>query len=132
MTDYYFWRAAFAEVIDPRFYTLEWLDQELIDGRAKIWWNDQAAIVATIREYPTGAKEVHGLIAAGEVKAIRALIPEAERWGRREGAIVASIESRAAWTRALANDGYLPWQVAIRKELGSGPQRRFSETDVYA
>lgn len=118
--DYMPWRSAFAEVMDKRFYTLTWLDDELLEGRACFWGTDEAAIVATIRTYPTGAKEVHGLIAAGNLHAVVELIEEAESWGCAQGAIVASVESRAAWSRALAPSGYAPYQVIVRKELAGG------------
>lgn len=117
---YRFWRPAFAEVMDPRFYTLEWLDAEISEGRAKFWSNDQGAIVATLRTYPGGAVEVHGLIAAGDLTAIKALIPLAEHYGCENGAIVASIASRAAWSRALASSGYDLHQVELRKDISGG------------
>lgn len=126
------WRAAFESVMDQRFYTLPWLDEEITSGRARFWGTDDAAIVATIRGYPTGAKEVHGLIAAGELEGVIALIAEAEAWGCAEGAIVASIASRAGWCRALRPYGYDLHQVEIRKELSGGHQHQEAVTDLQA
>lgn len=109
------WRDAFEEITDPRFYPIEWLDAMVATGNAAFWANDKAAIVATIKTYPTGAKEVHGLVAAGELQSIIELIPRAEEWGREAGCIVAGISSRPGWAKAL--DGYEPHQIELRKEL---------------
>lgn len=118
MADSYdLWRDRFAEVMDPRFYSVEWLENEVTSGRARLWCNDDAAIVATIRRYPTGATEVHGLIAAGDLPMIKLLIRAAEAWGKSMGATFAGIDSRAGWTKALKDDGYVLYQTALRKEL---------------
>ncbi len=112
------WREAFAKVIDERYYTLDWLDMRFLNGEVMFWGSENAAIIAEIRDYPTGAKDVHGLIAAGDLREIvEALIPQAEAWGREQGCIGAIIESRPAWSRALEPYGYEVSQVAVRKEL---------------
>ena len=116
--DHYFrFRAAIGEIIDTRFHTLEWLDVEVQSSRARLWATEHSIIIATLKEYPTGALEVHGLVAAGDLAGILDLIPHAENWGRRVGAIVACIESRPGWAKALAGDGYEPYQLTLRKEL---------------
>jgi len=111
------WRASFSLAVDKRFYPEDWLDFEVLEGRARFWHNDTAAIVATLKEYPTGAKAVHGLVAAGDLEGIQALIPFAERWGRSEGCIVGEIESHPAWARLMKKAGYEPHQLCLRKEL---------------
>lgn len=126
------WRTQFANVMDERFYTLAWLDEEVRSGRARCWADDRGAIIATLRTYPAGAVEVHGLIAAGELDAVKALIPLAEAWGCENGAIVASIASRAGWSRALSSDGYAVWQTELRKELPDGVVRLENFTDLHA
>lgn len=113
--EYQRFRDQFAEVLDTRFYTIEWLDSQVYNGIFRLWSNEASAIIAEIKHYPTGAKEVHGLIAAGELEGIIELIPKAEAWGRSVGAIVAGISSREGWSRALPD--YSVHQVEIRKEL---------------
>ena len=110
-------RDDFEEVMDPRFYTIGWLDQRVLDGSVRLWCSDEAAIIAEIKVYPAGGMVVHGLIAAGELDGIRTLIPLAEEWGRSEGCVEAGIESREGWSRALRQDGYAVHQIALRKEL---------------
>ena len=110
-------RKVFAEAMDSRLYTIEHLDSLVWSGRARCWTSSRAAIVARLEVYPTGAVVIEGVIAAGELDAIRALIVEAEQWGRAHGAIAARIDSRAGWARALKNDGYAPFQTALMKEL---------------
>ena len=117
MNEYLRFRDAFAEALDGRLYTIEYLDWLLAEGKARLWSNDKAAIVAGLKRYPTGALVVHGIIAAGDREEIRKLIPLAEQWGREQGCIGATIESRAGWARTLRQDGYGPFQTAIWKDL---------------
>ena len=115
---YLHWRPAFAEAMDPRLHTPEWLDTRVLAGSAQFWRSALAAAVTEIRSYPTGAYDVHGLVAAGEVGEVRDLIvPAVERWGRAIGAIGIVVESRPGWARALREAGFAPHQLAIRKEL---------------
>lgn len=113
---YLTFRPAFFEVMDQRYHTLDWLDRQLLERKVHFWRSDNAAIIAEIRHYPTGAKDIHGLIAAGELSEIvEILIPAAEEWGREQGCIAAQIESRPGWARALKD--YAVHQVIVRKEL---------------
>ena len=111
-------RPQFAEVIDPQRYTLEWLDDEILSGRMLLWVGDKAAIIAKLEVYPTGATDIHGMIAAGDLAEIRdRLIPQAEQWARALGCIGAGISSREGWARALKGSGYSVHQIMVRKEL---------------
>ena len=111
------WRDHFAELLDPARYTLGWLDGEVWSGRIMFWGSDEAAILAKLITYPTGAFDIHGMAAAGDLEAIKTLIGQAEEWARREGALGAEIASREGWQRALKEDGYEMHQVVLRKEL---------------
>ena len=112
------WRERFAQALDPRLYTIEHLDALLLSARAQIWFGADAAIVTEIREYPTGARVIHGLVAAGELdEIVDALIPRAEAWASSIGCVLAVIESRPGWARALKAKGYAPHQLALRKPL---------------
>jgi hypothetical protein len=118
MAAYQKWRPDFEAVMDDRLYTIGWLDAQVWSGQAWFWGNDKAGIVAELRHYPTGAFDLHGLVAAGDVGTIRDnLIPQAEAWARSIGAIGAIIESRPAWAKLLAGSGYEPHQTSLRKEL---------------
>jgi hypothetical protein len=115
---YLHFRPQLAEALDPAFYPIEHLDALILSGRACLWVGADAAIVAEIRDYPGGARVVHGLVAAGRIEEITAhLIPKAEAWGKAMGCTSAIIESRSGWMRALKPNGYEPHQVAVRKEL---------------
>ncbi len=111
-------REEIAGLLDPRCYSIDWLDDEVANGRVVPFGNDGAVILVEIKEYPAGAKEVHGMVAAGEMVAILSLIDRAETWGREQGCAFASISSREGWARLLATRGYAPFQLTIRKELG--------------
>lgn len=114
---YLVWKPLFEEAIDKALYPDCWLDFEILEGRARFWRNTTAAIVATLKEYPSGAKAVHGLVAAGDLDGIKALIPSAERWGRAEGCIYGEIESAPGWARLMHSAGYEPCQLMLRKQL---------------
>lgn len=111
-------REAFREVMDERYHTLDWLDDQVLKGRVQFFRTDDAAIIAEVRNYPTGARDLHGLIAAGNLQSIiEVLIPQAEEFGRAWGCVAATIESRPGWARAMKPHGYETQQVIIRKEL---------------
>lgn len=118
MSDYLRFRPLFAEAMDQRLYTIDHLDELVLSMRAQVWFGDDAAIVTEIRTYPTGACVIHGVVAAGSLSEIvNVLIPKAEEWGRSIGCVLAIIESRPGWAKALKQYGYEPHQTAVRKEL---------------
>lgn len=114
---YEHWRARFLEASDERFFPADWLDHMVRSGTAQFWGNDEGAILAAVRGFPSGAREVHGIVAAGGIEAIRALIPFAEERGRALGCLRASISSSPAWGRIMRADGYQPHQLTICKDL---------------
>ena len=114
---YLHWRDDFAGAMDPRLYTIDYLDGLILCGAARFWRSEDAAIVAELKAFPTGARAVHGLIAAGDKDGIKALIPLAEQWGREMGCIGAMIDSRPGWGRELKAAGYRPFQLALWKDL---------------
>ena len=115
---YAHWRPRFGEALDPRLYTLDHLDALILSGRAQAWFGEDGAIVTEIRAYPTGARVIHGLVAAGELaEIVGVLIPRAEAWGRSIGCLMAVIESRPGWVRKLKAAGYSIHQTAVRKRL---------------
>lgn len=104
--------------MDRRRYTIEWLDAEILSGRFRLIVGDKAAIVFSIEPFPTGAADLHGQVAAGDLEEIaRVLIPRAEQYGRAAGCIGATISSRPGWVRLLKRSGYATYQVSVRKEL---------------
>jgi hypothetical protein len=117
-TGYLKWRASFTGAMDPRLHPPEWLDARILAGSVQFWRSDNAAAVTEVRTYPTGAYDVHGLVAAGDVGEVRdAIIPEVERWGRAIGALGIVIESRPGWARMLRGAGFEAHQLTIRKAL---------------
>jgi len=118
VSDYARWRDEFAGAMDERLYPIAHLDALLVSMRAQAWFGDGAAIVTELSEYPGGARVIHGLVAAGELNEItETLIPKAEEWARSIGCVLAIIESRPGWARALRSSGYENHQIMLRKEL---------------
>lgn len=118
MNGYLRFRDRFAEAMDPRLYNIDHLDAVMLSGRGKCWCTETAAIVAEIRTFPTGAKAVCGVIAAGPLNEIETvLIPLAEEWGRSYGCEFGMIESREGWAKRMKKHGYEPFQVSLIKPL---------------
>ena len=112
------WRPAFAAALDPRFFSPAHLDALIETGAARLWPGEHAAMLTEVRTFPSGARAIHGLVAAGNLEELRTrLIPAAEAWGRRQGCEYALIESREGWARAMRGAGYSPFQTSILKEL---------------
>jgi hypothetical protein len=118
---YYRWRDQFAAILDRRMYSLDWLDDEVATGRVRLFANPAAAILAELRPYPTGAADLHFLIGAGSMEAMRDdLRPRAEAWAQSMGALGAVVESRSGWERTLRSCGYELFQTCLRKEFEPG------------
>lgn len=116
--DYLRWREEITKALDPAFYPIDWLDEQILQQRALIIAVDDGCVVIEIRNYPGGAREVHGLVAAGNIKTIvDVVIPAVEAFGREHGCRWACCESKAAWSRLLKPSGYQTFQVTLRKEL---------------
>ena len=110
-------RDAIAEMLDLERYTIEWIDAQIWSGAFRTFASAGAIIAVEIKAYPTGAAEIHGMFAAGDLQEILALIEQAEAWGRANGCKFASIASRPGWARLLSGKGYDVDQVTIRKVL---------------
>jgi hypothetical protein len=117
MSRYDAFRELFADAIDPQFYTLDYLDGLVRSGKAECWFSDHAAIVAELRQYPGGAKVIHGLVAAGPMDEVLDLIAAAEKWAKANGCTHAEVESRSGWVRLLKDRDYEICQTLLRKAL---------------
>lgn len=116
--EYCKWRDGFASIIDERFYYIEWLDKQFISGAYKLFTCADAAALVEIKTYPTGAKEVHGVAACGELASIvNDIIPRVEQYGREQGCEIFGIESRIGWSRVMKDHGFEHYQTCIRKDL---------------
>jgi hypothetical protein len=84
----------FAEALDPRFYTIDYLDERINGNTVRIFTCPEAALIVELRHYPTKAFDGHVLIAAGDPMAVvDQLRPRAEQWLRDIGAIGAIVEA---------------------------------------
>jgi hypothetical protein len=104
-------------MLDPRCYSIDWLDLQILNSEALIFGSEDAVIVVNVKQYPAGASELHGLVAAGSLEAILPLIVQAEDWARSHGVTFACIASRPGWGRVLKDLGYVLHQVELRKDL---------------
>lgn len=111
-------RAEIASIIDERFYPMWWVEQEIAEGRIDLLHNDTSIIGIQLRIYPGGARELHGMFAAGDRKGIRELVKQAIALGVEAGLTCAAIESRSGWEREFRDLGFVKNRVRIVKELG--------------
>lgn len=115
---YQHYRDGFAEALDERLYTIEYLDALVHSGEGILFATDKAAIIVEIKEFPTGARAVHGLVATGKLESIKEdLIPQAEALGREIGCAFGMIASTRAWGRIMKERGYAPHQMTLIKDL---------------
>jgi hypothetical protein len=112
------WRSQIEEMLDPVYYPIAWLDARVTAGDVLLFHEPEAAAIMEIRTYPSGARDLHALLAVGDLDVIRSkLIPSVEQAGRSLGCEAVLISSRTGWMRALREQGYEPHQVCIRKAL---------------
>jgi hypothetical protein len=104
-------------MLDPRKWPIEWVEEQIAEGRIALFENDTALIGVERRHYPGGLVELHGMFAAGGMVGILELIDLACAAGQKAGCDVAVISSRPGWQKALKSRGFEPIQVTIAKEL---------------
>lgn len=123
VADHTFWqhylafRDDIAAILDPRCYTIEWLDEQILTGTMQLWADETAALVTQFKHYPAGARELHAMVAAGSLEGISEMRVRAEDWARGLGIEFASAASRPGWARILERFGYALHQIEMRKEL---------------
>lgn len=105
-------------LLDQRFYPIEWVDQRVWMGAIRLLSNDHAVAGFEIKQYPGGARELHGMFACGDLEHILPLVDEAEALARELKCHVFAIESRPGWSKLLKSRGFTPHQLRIVKELG--------------
>lgn len=106
-----------AGMLDERFYPIQWVHSQVWSGAIGTLANDTAIIGFEIKTYPGGARELHGMFAAGALDGITALIDDAIAVAREQDCDVATISSREGWGRVLESRGFAPHQITIMKEL---------------
>lgn len=112
------YREDFAETLDPRTHNIDWLDAQVFAGFIRVWPAHDACLLTSIRQFPTGAFEVHVEIAAGNRETLVGnVIKRVEAWAEEIGALFVTISSREGWARVMKPHGYDVFQVALRKEI---------------
>jgi hypothetical protein len=115
---YLYWRDAFAALLDPETHTIAWLDNSVAAGSIEIIAGQRSAALVSVKTYPTGMRELHGMCAVGDLDDLLVVvIPACEKWGKAMGCERAVIESRAGWARVMQSHGYSEHQRHIREAL---------------
>lgn len=87
----------------------------ILDGRAQLWTNRDAAIVTSIEVYDSGFKEILGWLAGGKLEAVQELRDRAEAWGKSTGCQRSQIISRPGFERAFPD--YRRAAIVLVKDL---------------
>lgn len=103
--------------LDLRFYSIDWLDEMIWYGRFDLHAKPGAVLVTETRTYPTGARELHGMVAAGHLPTLLKLWDAAIDATDADFAVV---QSREGWGPVLKSRGFELHQVELRKELCRG------------
>lgn len=112
------YREYFAEALDPRTHNIEWLDAQVFAGFIRVWPAHDACLLTSLKQFPTGAFEVHVEIAAGNRETLVGnVIKRVEAWAKETGALFVTIASREGWARVMRPHGYELHQSEIRKVI---------------
>lgn len=107
-------RSELASALDPKTHTIGWLDCQVANGAIRVLGNDKAVILYEFKQFPTGWRELHGMLAAGDLTTVvNELIPAAESIAQSTGCGAAEIASRPGWVKLLKD--YEVHQVSIKK-----------------
>lgn len=97
-----------------------WTAQEIFEGADKglfhIFTHEEGVMVGEFIVSPRH-KVMHIFAAGGSLKAIKALLPRVEQFGRDYGCDIGGATGRKGWSRFLRQYGYLPADAAVTKEL---------------
>lgn len=108
-------RDQFAEAMEGGPHKIELLEADVMAGRAYFWPGENAAVVATVLEYPGGARDLQTLWAVGDAAEVLTLEPGIAATARLLGCSGVLVEGRRGWERMLKPLGYEPWSVTVRK-----------------
>ena len=115
---YLTFRDEFVAGLDARFHTAEWLDGQVQIGALRTIATTDAALLFEVREYPTGAVELHVIDAVGNLDVANTkLRPALETYARDSGCGFSKISALSEWVKPLSTDGYEQHRVSVRKEF---------------
>jgi len=92
------------------------LQRLILSGRAMLWPGEGGALVTECVATPEG-RFLHCWLGGGDLRALLALRPGLEAWGRAMGCEMASIEGRKGWDRVFRPFGYARFGTELRKRL---------------
>lgn len=111
-------RDRIAPVLDQRLHPLEWLDAQVFSGLIRVLVDGDSCLLYEFKPYPSGALEIHAVVAAGDAETIAGPLREQfEQIGKEAGCLFAGVASRPGWARRLKAEEYQVYQVTVRKEL---------------
>jgi len=110
------WLVAALKRTGVKHHTYASLRSDLLAGRAMLWPSEHGAVVTECVIEPD-ARVVRCWLGGGDMKAILAMVPGIEAWGRAMGCNVASVEGRKGWERVFRPLGYVRVGDELRRGL---------------
>lgn len=93
----------------------EYVRDEIESGRSKLIWNDDSALVFTMRPVPDGRLALHAWLTAGSLDGTISLLRKAEAIGKAHGCVLSAMDCRRGYARKLTD--YRESSVTLVKEL---------------
>lgn len=116
MEAYFHWRPLLIEALDGRYFNGEWLDCQVMSGRAVFLHDEHSSLIAEVKFYPTGATDVAVICAAGDARRMCSTwVPVLEEIANRNGSLAVIVDSRQAWARLLKGFGFEEYRFCVRK-----------------
>lgn len=93
--------------------------QAVDEGRMQAWPGAESVAITEVVINPTGRKDLHFFLAAGNEAELKALHPVILDWGREQGCTHSTIVGRQGWARSwLTRDlGWRPTLVVFEREV---------------
>lgn len=88
-------------------------------GRMHAWIGEHSVVVTELVQTPSGRKDLHFFLAAGNEAELKALHPRILEWGQSEGCTHATVIGRKGWARSwLTKDlGWQPTLIVCEREI---------------
>jgi len=90
-------------------HTFEDVLQGVAEGRMQAWVNNKSIAITEVIVFPR-KKNLHGFLAAGNMREILEMVPSAAEWGRQLGCTGFTLAGRKGWQRVFGKRG---WRTAF-------------------
>jgi hypothetical protein len=97
-------------------HTWDDIRQQILDGRAQIFWNDDGVVITEIVDNPQ-FRTLHCMVIAGRMQSIPDLQEQIIRHGISSGCKYMTMSGRSGWERVLPKHGWQKFQTVMKYDL---------------